>query len=61
VLLFISGEFLGSRGKALARALAGDPHEPVSAAAIQLVRDPITRAVSYATTTLSIGVDITTC
>ena len=56
VLLFISGEFLSSRGRALGRALGGDPQEPVSAAVTQMVRDPLTRSLSYATTTLSIGI-----
>ena len=56
VLLFIGGQFLGSRGKALGRALEGDPREPVSAAAAQMARDPITRSVSYTTTALSIGI-----
>jgi hypothetical protein len=56
VLLFMSGAFLSSRGRALGRMLGGDPQEPLSATTIQMVRDPLTHSVSYATTTLSIGI-----
>jgi hypothetical protein len=56
VLLFISGEYLSSRGRALASALGGDPRQPVSAPVTQMLRDPSTRSISYATTSLSIGI-----
>lgn len=56
VLLLIGGTLIGSRGKALGRALAGDPHAPVSAATARLVRDPIARSLSYANTALSISI-----
>jgi hypothetical protein len=55
-LLFIGGEFLGRRGKALGRMLEGDSRAPVSAAVRRVLRDPLTHSVSYATTTLSIGI-----
>ena len=56
VTLFVSGEFLGRRGKALGMRLGGDPSQPVSAELTALVRDPLMRSVSYATTSLAIGI-----
>lgn len=56
VLLFAGGVFLDNRGKALGRTLSGDPRDPVSAASMHLLRNPITRSVSYATTALSTGI-----
>lgn len=56
VLLFVSGGFLGSRGKALGRALQGDPRDPVSPAAARMVRDPVTRSVSFGNTGMAIGI-----
>ncbi len=56
VLLFITGGFLSSRGKALGRALGGDPHEFLSAATARMVCDPITRSVSCANTALAVGI-----
>lgn len=55
-LLFIGGGFLGSRGKALGRALEGDVNAPVSDAILRLTRDPLTRSVSCANTGVAIGI-----
>jgi hypothetical protein len=56
LLLFISGAYLDRRGKSLGQTLEGDPSQPVSATARRLAHDPLTRSVSYAATTLSIGI-----
>jgi hypothetical protein len=56
VLLLAGGVVMGSRGSALGRTLAGDPHAPVSAATARLVRDPLARSASYGNTALSIGI-----
>jgi hypothetical protein len=55
-LLFILGGVIGGRGKALGRALGGAPSDPVSAAATQMLRDPIKRSIANVPTALSIGI-----
>lgn len=56
VLLFIGGGFIDSRGKALARAVEGDPTAPVTPGAARLVRDPLRLSVSVGETGLAIGI-----